>query len=121
MVANKTNENMSLTDIIRENSWFICDKCEYKSKTKKSFKNHTLKTHSVGYQENSDVAVRESAGKRKCSICGYITNSSDINNHIKKEHEEYLKEGLLRISYFNNIFLILDVVYILVSFSWVSF
>ena len=104
MVVNRENENMSLADIIRENSWFMCDKCEYKSKTKKSLKSHTLKTHSVGYQENSNVAVRESAGKRKCNICGHITNSSDINNHIKEEHDEYLTEGLLRISYFTDIY-----------------
>ena len=39
MVANRENENMNLADIISENSWFMCDKCEYKSKRKKRLKN----------------------------------------------------------------------------------
>ena len=43
VVGHSKNENMSLEDIIRENSWFMCEKCEYKSKTKKSLKIHIIK------------------------------------------------------------------------------
>ena len=64
LLVNRENENTSLADIIRENSWFMCGKCEYKSKTKKSYKNHTLKTHSFGFRVNSNVGVRDSAGKK---------------------------------------------------------
>ena len=30
VVVHSKNENMSLQDIIRENSWFMCEKCENK-------------------------------------------------------------------------------------------
>ena len=85
---------------------------------KEELKKHTLKTHSVEYQENLNIAVRESTGKRKCNICGHITNSSDINNHIKKEHPKNIPSKAYYASVTLTTFiLILDVVYILVSFS----
>ena len=34
--------NMSIERITRKNSWFMCEKCDYKAKSKKSFK----KSHS---------------------------------------------------------------------------
>ena len=96
VVVHSENENMSLEDIIRENSWFMCEKCEYKSKTKKSLKIHTIKTHSEGYKEGKNVAARASLDKSKCNICGFITFIRDITNHIREEHEDYLEDGLLR-------------------------
>ena len=77
VVVHRENENMSLEDIIRENSWFMCEKCEYKSKTKKSLRIHTIKTHSEGYKEGINVAARAGLGKNKCNICGFITYFRD--------------------------------------------
>ena len=86
---------MEIEAIIRENSWFMCGKCEYKSKTKKSLKIHTIKTHSEGYKGGINVAARAGLGKSKCNICGFITSIHDIYKHIREEHEDYLKDGLL--------------------------
>ena len=97
VVVHSKNENMSLEDIIRENIWFMCQKCEYKSKTKKI---HTIKTHSEGYKEGINVAARAGLGQNKCNICGFLTFIRDIYKHIREDHEDYLKDRLLSKSVF---------------------
>ena len=36
---------MSLQTLIKENSWLICEKCEYKTKSRKGLKIHIAKSH----------------------------------------------------------------------------
>ena len=43
--AINLNEDKSLYDLIRENSWFSCDVCDFKSKSKKGLRIHTVKSH----------------------------------------------------------------------------
>ena len=69
-------------------------------KTKKNLKIHTIKTHSEGYKEGINVAARAGLGKSKCDIFGFITFVRDIYKHIREEHEDYHKDGLLSKSVF---------------------
>ena len=80
----------------------MCNKCECKSKSKKSLKSHTIITNLEGYKEGINVVARAGLGKIECNICGHITNIRDINNHIRVE--DYIKEGLLRTSLFKEIY-----------------
>ena len=45
--------NKSLEELIRENSWFLCEICDFKSKSKKGLRSHTVKSHSVGSIETN--------------------------------------------------------------------
>ena len=81
----------------------MCEKCDYKSKSRKSLKMHTIKTHSEAYEEGINVAGCAGLCKSKCNICGHTTDVRAINNHIREAHEDYLKEGLLRTTYFKDI------------------
>ena len=69
-------------------------------KQRKVLKNHTIKTHSEGYNEGINVATSAGLGTGKCNICGFITFIRDIYKHIREEHEGYLKDGLLTKSVF---------------------
>ena len=55
-----SNINMSLQTLIKENSWFYCDKCEYKTKSRKGLKKHTIKSHDK---------VSNIEETLKCNIC----------------------------------------------------
>ena len=45
--AINLNEDNSLEDLIRESIWFSCDICDFKSKSKKGLRIHTVKSHPV--------------------------------------------------------------------------
>ena len=104
MVDQRENENMSLEDIIKENSWFMWEKCDKNRNQGKVKKIHTIKTHSEVYEEGINVAGRAGLCKSKCNICGHTTDVRSINNHIREAYEDYLKEGLLRTSIFKEIY-----------------
>ena len=64
--AINLNEDKSLYDLIRENSWFSCDVCDFKSKSKKGLRIHTVKSHSVGsVNDNYKVLVKFGGGMRE--------------------------------------------------------
>ena len=74
VVVHCENESMSLEEIIRENSWFMCEKCDYKAKSKKRLTLHIVKMHSVVSREESKSAyyILNSSNNiyRRCNICG---------------------------------------------------
>ena len=64
--ASNLEANKSLGEIIRENSWFLCEICDFKSKSKKGLRIHTVKSHSVGsIKNNFKVLVYHGAGLEK--------------------------------------------------------
>ena len=48
--------NISLEEIIRENSWFMCEKCDVKAKSQKSLKIQIVKMHFVVSKEELKYA-----------------------------------------------------------------
>ena len=96
--------------LIKESSWFFCDKCYFKTKARKDLNIHKVKHHSLAYEENySTIAGRLNYEDRvkggyshvayvekiKCRICWHISSEINIMNHIKTEHEDLLDDWLL--------------------------
>ena len=74
------NSNTSLEELIRENSWFLCEICKFKSESKKGLRINTIQSHSVGSIENNcKVLVYFGGGLREdneikyinCNICRF--------------------------------------------------
>ena len=58
--------NKSLGELTRENSWFLCEIYDFKSKSKKGLRIHMVKSHSVGSIENNyKVLVYHGGGLQK--------------------------------------------------------
>ena len=89
--------NVDLETIIRENSWRLCDKCDYKSKSRNGIKIHKAKMHTKTLETQTDIsevpfnAVREKASsdsklifkELSCEICEYTGKDIEqINIHI---------------------------------------
>ena len=110
--------HFACTNLIRENSWFSCDACDFKSKSKKGLRIHTVKSHSVGsVNDNYKVLVKFGGGMRednkikyiKCNICGFQKEDTwynfkthnyrsylAIEEHFKTEHKEAFDDGVLK-------------------------
>ena len=89
---NLSNINMSLQTLIKENSWFICEKCEYKTKSRKGLKIHIGKFHDsvsiIEIQLKCDQSEKEAVSEGNLKVhnakwhtkvdpepgYGYITN-----------------------------------------------
>ena len=115
--ANNLEANKSLGELIRENSWFLCEICDFKSKSKKGLRIHKVKSHSVGSIENNyKVLVNHGGGIRedikikyiKCNICGFqkedtgFTDRSlcgqtykEMEEHVKSDHEEAFDDEVI--------------------------
>ena len=51
--AMNWNENQLLEELMKEKSWFGCDVCDFRSKSKKGLRIHTLKSHSIASVEDN--------------------------------------------------------------------
>ena len=52
-LARNLNTDTSLEDLIRENSWFLCEIYSFKSKSKKGLGFHTVTSQSVSSIKNN--------------------------------------------------------------------
>ena len=60
------NEHNSLVELIRDNNWFSYDICDFKSKSKKGLRIHTVKSHSVSsVTDNHKVLVKFGGGMKE--------------------------------------------------------
>ena len=97
--ASNLEANKSLGEIIRENSWFLCEICDFKSKSIKGLRIYMVKSHSVvSIENNFKVLVYYGGGLReddkinyiKCNLCGFqkedsgFTDRSLLDKHFKK-------------------------------------
>ena len=75
---------MSLQTLIKENSWCYCDKFEYKTKSRKELKKHTIKS----YDKVSNIEET-----LKCNICEKETISiRKLKVHKAKWHTKVYPE-----------------------------
>ena len=78
--------NLSLEDLIKENSWHRCDQCDYKNKSIKRLKIHKEKMHEeITTKEKVDSYI-------KCNICGHKCGDEEtFTKHFEKT-DFYLKK-----------------------------
>ena len=84
ILALQRHKHSKLEEIIRENSWFSCNICDFRSKSKKGLRIHTVKSHSVGsVNDNHNVLVRFGSGMKEDNKIKYIKcNYVDFNRNI---------------------------------------
>ena len=64
--AGNLETNKSLEKLVRENSWYLCEICKFKSISKKDLRINTVKSRSVGSIENNyKVLVYHGGGLEK--------------------------------------------------------
>ena len=68
------NTNILLEELIRENTWLFCEVRDFRSKSKKGLRIHTVKSHSVGAIRQKRcwfiLAAEDNKVKyMKCNIC----------------------------------------------------
>ena len=71
--GEKTND-MDLENLIRENSWFKCNKCEYKAKSEMSLRKHEETQHAFSCEENNIGLL--------CETCNFVAKTKRmLKNH----------------------------------------
>ena len=104
--------NVDLKTIIKEISWFFCEKCDFRSKSKKGLRIHDVKMHSVLQKEVTEYLSRPCAWSKKdengrtfvyyCYICGVEYNilqdgkeKAEITEHMKTLHEDAFNDNTI--------------------------
>ena len=101
--------NVSLQTIIRENSWLLCEKCDYKTKSKKDLRIHVVRIHSEVTGLKSRLVYKICTDQKEnqvitCHICGFdmpgIRGSSALGSelvtHFTTKHKEEFDGGVIK-------------------------
>ena len=78
--------NVDLATIIRENSWHRCEKCDYKSRSKRGIRVHTAKMHTKTTETQTETSEYP---LNNCEICDYIGKTKDdLEIHVATAHSK---------------------------------
>ena len=86
---NHLNIDMSLEDLVKRNSWFFCEQCDYKTKNKKGLKIHKRKMHYKSEEKSISEKLNVKAFNFKCYCCEHnFKTKKELDDHVIENYDE---------------------------------